>query len=132
MDGVAVYWRGRRGVMKHDASGFRDGGRLSVSCLGGPLVLWGMAMGAEAAQANPLGGLYSLSLVLLLACAAFYYKAAEMEDEPRLLWSGLSVLIYLVTWRVFSWGWMGCLGGQVGLLAAITAVRVLRDRRKGS
>ena len=70
--------------------------------------------------------LYSFQFALLFLCAAFYYKAAEFEDAPRLLWAGLSVLVYLVTWMLLSWGLIGCLVGQVGLFGAITLVSVIR------
>ena len=69
---------------------------------------------------------YSFQFVLRLLCAAFYCQAAELEDAPRLLWAGLSVLVYLVTWMLLSWGLIGCLVGQVGLFGAITLVSVIR------
>lgn len=75
---------------------------------------------------NPLSLFYDLRFVVLLACAVFYYKAAAMEDCSTLLWSGLSVLVFVVTWIVLAWGWLGCLLGQVGLFAGITVVRLLR------
>lgn len=77
-------------------------------------------------MANPFAYVYSAPFVLFLACAAFYYKAAEMEDSSGLLWSTLSVLVFLLTWIVFSWGWVGCLLGQGILFAGITVVRVAR------
>jgi hypothetical protein len=77
---------------------------------------------------NPLEPLYSFQFVFLLACAVFYYKAAELDKAPGLLWAGLSVLIYLLTWQVFHWGWVGCLAGQVSLLAGITLVRIFRSQ----
>ncbi|HZL38094.1 MAG TPA: hypothetical protein VFC78_22450 [Tepidisphaeraceae bacterium] len=79
---------------------------------------------------NPLGPFYSLDFVLLLACAVIYYKAAEMEDVPGLLWCGLSVGTFFVTWRLLRWGLPGEILGQVGLLGAITLFRVFRDRQK--
>ncbi|MGD0651596.1 MAG: hypothetical protein ABSA97_10740 [Verrucomicrobiia bacterium] len=75
---------------------------------------------------NPLAYFYSLQFVVLLACAAFYYKAAQMEGSSGLLWSALSVVVFILTWIVLSWGWLGCLLSQVGLFAGITVVRVLR------
>ena len=75
--------------------------------------------------------IYSVQFVLLLTCAIFWYRAADLEDAPRFVWSGLSVGIFLLTWRLFGWGWLGCLSGQVGLLAGITLVRVLRGSRNG-
>ena len=75
---------------------------------------------------NSFAYFYSLQFVMLLACAVFYYKAAEMEGCSGLLWSALSVFVFILTWIVLSWGWLGCLLGQVGLFAGITVVRVLR------
>jgi hypothetical protein len=71
----------------------------------------------------------SLHLVLLAACAVFFYRAADMEHGPALVWGGLSVLIYLLAWRVLGWGVLGCLLGQVALFAGITAIRMLRAAR---
>ncbi len=67
-------------------------------------------------------------LVLLLACAGFAYKAAEVEHAPTVLCAGLSVLTFLVTWLVLGWGLLGCLGGQVMLFAGVILVRLLRPR----
>jgi hypothetical protein len=77
---------------------------------------------------NPLGYFYSIQFVMLLACAAIYYKAAEMEDSSGFLWSALSVGVFILTWVVLSWGWLGCLLGQAALFAGITVVRVLRKQ----
>jgi len=71
---------------------------------------------------------YSFTFFLLLACAVFYYKAAMMEDASGLLWSGLSVLVFGITWIVLGWGWLGCLIGQAALFAGITAVNILRRK----
>ncbi len=68
--------------------------------------------------------LYSFQFFLLLLCAFVYFKAAEMEDASPLLWAGLSVAVYLGTWMVLNWGILGCLGGQVALLGAITVFRL--------
>jgi hypothetical protein len=77
---------------------------------------------------NPFAYFYSLQFVMLLACAVFYYKAAEMEDSSGFLWSALSVGVFILTWIVLSWGWLGCLLGQVALFAGITIVRLLRKQ----
>jgi hypothetical protein len=77
---------------------------------------------------NLFGYFYSFQFVMLLACAAFYYTAAEMEDSSGILWSALSVGVFILTWIVLSWGWLGCLLGQVALFAGITVVRVLRKQ----
>jgi hypothetical protein len=79
-----------------------------------------------------LSPFYSLESVLLLVCAGSYYKAADVENSSPLLWSGLSVLVFLLTWRLCGWGLPGNLLGQALLFGAITAIRVLRDREKPS
>jgi hypothetical protein len=74
-----------------------------------------------------MGMFYRLQFVMLLCCAAFYYKAAEIENAPPILWSGLSVLIFLTTWLVLHWATLGNLLGQAALLAAITVFRLIRS-----
>jgi hypothetical protein len=76
--------------------------------------------------------LYSIDFVLLLACAGVYYKAADVENVPPLLWAGLSAAIYFLTWRLLGWGIIGNLFGQGLLLAGITIFRVIKDSRKDS
>jgi len=71
---------------------------------------------------------HSFQFFLLLACAVFYYKAAMMEDASGLLWSGLSVLVFVITWVVLGWGWLGCLVGQAALFAGITVVQTFRRK----
>jgi hypothetical protein len=66
------------------------------------------------------------AITLIVACAVFFHRAAEFENESSWLWTGLSLLISVVTLFVFHWGWMGCLSGQAGLFAGITIFRVLR------
>jgi len=69
---------------------------------------------------------YSFTFALVIVCAVFYYRAAEYEGSSGLLWSSLSVLISVLTWRVLHWGWLGTLLGQVVLFLGITTVRALR------
>ncbi len=69
-----------------------------------------------------------LSLLILLACATFFYRVAEIENESGALWAGLSVLVYLFTWLVLRWWLFGCVGGQVALFIGITIVRAVRAR----
>ena len=76
---------------------------------------------------NPFGPLYSWQIFVLIACAVFYYKAADMENESTVIWSSLSAGLYLVTLCVLGWGLMGNLLAQGGLMAAIVAVRMFRD-----
>ena len=62
----------------------------------------------------------------MVACAVFFHRAAEFENESSLLWTGLSVVISAMTLFVLGWGWLGCLLGQAGLLLGITIFRILR------
>ncbi len=73
---------------------------------------------------------FVLELVLLLACAGAYYRAADLENESGLLWAALSVLVFISTWFVLGWSYMGNLLGQGLLLIGIAIVRAVRDSRK--
>ena len=73
-----------------------------------------------------MSGIPYVSIVLIIICAAFFYRAAEFEDESTLLWAGLSVLASALTFGFFHWGWLGCLLGQAGLFAGITIIRMFR------
>ena len=79
---------------------------------------------------NPLAPLYSFDFVLLLACAVFYYKAAEIENVSGVWWAAISVVLFLFTWRILGWGLLGNFLGQAGLLGGITLVRALLDNQK--
>ena len=81
---------------------------------------------------NPLGPFYSFQFVLLLGCAVLFYKAAELEGESEILWTGLSVGVFALTWFGMHWSYPGNLMGQALLFAAITLHRVWRDQRKQS
>jgi hypothetical protein len=81
---------------------------------------------------NPLGLIYSVQFVLLLCFAAGYYKAAEIENASGMLWAGMSIVIFLITWRLFGWGVPGNLMGQGARLGGITAVRVIRGFKDSS
>jgi len=63
---------------------------------------------------------------MIVACAIFFHRAAEFENESSLVWTGLSVVISVMTLFAFRWGWLGCLPGQAGLLPGITISRMLR------
>jgi len=63
---------------------------------------------------------------MMVACAIFFHRAAEFENDSSLAWTGLSLVISAVTLFVLGWGWLGCLLGQAGLLLGITIFRMLR------
>jgi hypothetical protein len=69
-----------------------------------------------------------LPILMMVACATFFHRAAEFENESSLVWTGLSVVISVMTLFMFRWGWLGCLLGQAGLLLGITIFRMLRSK----
>jgi len=66
------------------------------------------------------------TILLIGLCGAFFYRAAEFENESRLLWCGLSIVISLATMFFLHWGWLGIVFGQVGLFVGITVFRMTR------
>jgi hypothetical protein len=66
------------------------------------------------------------AILLIAAFAAFFYRAAEFENESRLLWCGLSLVISVAAFFFLLWGWLGILLGQVGLFVGITLFRMTR------
>jgi hypothetical protein len=81
-------------------------------------------------MSNPFGPLYSFQIFVLLGCALAYYRAADVEKESTVLWSGASAIVYLATWCFLGWGLLGNLAGQAGLLGVIVAARAMRDHRR--
>lgn len=78
-----------------------------------------------------MGGAYLKTLfmaLLMLGSVSFYYKVGESEYTSGLLLGGLSLLVWLATWLVMAWGPLGCILGQVGIFAVLTAVNIIRDR----
>jgi hypothetical protein len=63
--------------------------------------------------------------ILIIGCfGAFYYRAAQFENESTLIWCGLSVSISVLTIFWLHWGWLGIILGQVGLFIGITLFRL--------
>ena len=67
-----------------------------------------------------------LTILIIAAFAAFYYRAAEFENESTWIWCGLSVAISAVAFLWLHCGWLGISLGQVGLFTGITIFRILR------
>lgn len=82
-------------------------------------------------MSNPFGPLYSFQFVVLILCAAFYWKLAALDPEASsIVWAALSAFTFFTTWLLLRWGYAGDLFGQIALFGGITAYRVLRDRRR--
>ena len=73
---------------------------------------------------------YSLTFVLLLVSAVFYYRAGEIEGGSGWLWAFASVAVSFVVWRLLHGGVIGVSLGQVVLFAVITLYRAWRDGDK--
>jgi hypothetical protein len=66
------------------------------------------------------------TILVIAAFGAFYYRAAEFENESPLIWCGLSILISALTVFWLHWGLLAMISGQIGLFAGITIFRILR------
>lgn len=66
--------------------------------------------------------------VIMLGMAVFFYKVAEIENLPALLWGGISLGTWLVTSMILHWGTIGCFLGQALIFAAMIGWNFLRDR----
>jgi hypothetical protein len=79
---------------------------------------------------NPIvDNFLNVHFVLLIAFAAFYYKAAEIDNASTVFWTGLSIVISMATWHGLRWGAAGQVFGQGLLFAGIIAWRAVRDYR---
>ncbi|HWH70101.1 MAG TPA: hypothetical protein VNT26_12000 [Candidatus Sulfotelmatobacter sp.] len=67
--------------------------------------------------------MYSFTLILLLVCAAFFYRAGEFEGRSGVAWAGLSAFISVAIWGWLRGGFIAVLLGQIGLFAAIPLYR---------
>jgi hypothetical protein len=70
----------------------------------------------------------ALQAILGSSCVALFVFAAEQEEEPRWLWGGLSLGIWLLCWLGFEGGIGLTLLGQVVLFAAMWAWLLFRPR----
>ena len=66
------------------------------------------------------------TVILVIVCAIFYYRAGEYENSSGLVWCALSVAVSLVIWLLLRGGFLWIVLGQVGLFVAITIYRVWR------
>ncbi len=71
------------------------------------------------------------SLVMIIACAVFYYRVGEEEYDSGLLFAALSVALWMGGAYFFRFGWLASLGVQVGLFFALTIWNMVRNRGGG-
>ncbi len=67
------------------------------------------------------------AIFCVICIGVFWYRAFEMDGRNGVVGAGLGVGVWLLT----PGGFLLHVGGQVCLFFAITAWRVLRDRRRG-
>ncbi len=67
-------------------------------------------------------------LLIMLGCAAFYYKVGEAEYSSGFLPAAVSILLWLGSAYFLHWEIPGCVLGQAGLFAALTAWNMLRSK----
>jgi hypothetical protein len=69
---------------------------------------------------------YSFNFVLLIVFAVFFYRVAESEDAPAILWTVLSIAISGLTWQVLHWGLLGMILAQAAFFIGIGVFRAIR------
>jgi asparagine N-glycosylation enzyme membrane subunit Stt3 len=70
--------------------------------------------------------LYSFNFLAMIVFAVFFYRAAEFDNGPGLLWTVLSILISLLVWQWLGWGLLAMIFAQVCLFVGIGAFRAMR------
>lgn len=66
-------------------------------------------------------------LVMMLACAAFYYRLGESEYSSGWVLGGASLGLWLAGMLLLGFGWVGCLLLQAALFAALALWRLVRS-----
>lgn len=61
---------------------------------------------------------------MMLASAVAYYRIGVIEYQKGFLLGAVSILVWLATSLLLHWGWLGCIGGQVGLFAVLTIINM--------
>jgi hypothetical protein len=69
--------------------------------------------------------------ILAFVCAVTYYQMGRMEAregrDSGMLWAGLSIAVSALVIQLLSAGWILVVLAQIGLFAAITIFRTVRD-----
>ena len=66
-------------------------------------------------------------LVMMLACAVFYYRLGESEFSSGIVLAAASLGLWLAGAFLLRFGWPGCLLTQAVLFAALSIWKVLRS-----
>ena len=67
-------------------------------------------------------------LVVMLACAVFYYRLGEQEYSSGILLAAVSIVLWLGAGYFLGFGMLGSILVQVGLFFVLWLWNVLRDK----
>ena len=68
-----------------------------------------------------------MGIALVALSVAFFYKAAELDNASRFLWTGCSIGLWLLCFYLLGRGLLAGVLLQVGLFIAITIINMIRD-----
>ena len=71
---------------------------------------------------------YSFNFLVVVGAAIFFYRAAIFDDAPAWIWTSLSIVISILTWKVLHGGLVSLILGQVGLFVGIGVFRMMRKQ----
>jgi len=74
-------------------------------------------------------GVYDFDTIFIIAFAIFFYKAADYENASKIVWAGLSIIVSLLS-RIFGFGLIGLISGQVMLFFVIAVIRSMYSRKE--
>jgi hypothetical protein len=69
-------------------------------------------------------------LLILIACAVFYYRLGEQEFDLGGYLAGGSILLWAGGAMGLGWGIAGCLALQVAFFVAITGIKLWISERE--
>jgi len=72
---------------------------------------------------------HGLDAILLIVFAFIFYKLAEVQKASMLLWTSMSVIVFLGA-RLISFGLLGALIGQLVLFFGLILIKVLSSEKK--
>jgi|GEM_PF-3905695 len=65
--------------------------------------------------------------IVMTGFAVFYFRAAQLDDSSPILFSGLSVIVSLIVWTRWGWGFWGMVLAQFLLFVLIAIFRIARE-----
>jgi hypothetical protein len=72
----------------------------------------------------------SFGLLIMLACAVFYYRLGEQEYSSGILLAVVSIAVWLAAGYLLHFELLGCILVQAGLFAALTIWNIVKERTR--